>query len=169
MRRRGPSSDTCCPLRSLPSTHATLHLASMTEVLGEEEEAQRRVEGRRGVEKRGRKKRRKGGKVEGGRKRCERQKRGEAREARVIRRHKERGGEGRQKYESGESNCVAWLKEDRRVVLGNRCKAQGGDRKTLPPVPLLHFLLPRVLFSGRLILVRFSKAMRVIHLVQMLV
>lgn len=57
MRHRGPSSDTCCPLRGLPSTHATLHLVSMTGVLREQEEAQRTAGGRRGLEKNKRRKR----------------------------------------------------------------------------------------------------------------
>lgn len=51
MRHRGPPSDTCCPLRGLPSTHATLHLASMTGVLEEEEEARRRAAGCKGIGK----------------------------------------------------------------------------------------------------------------------
>lgn len=66
-RHRGPPSDTCCPLRGLPSTHATLHLASMTGVLGEEEEARRRAAGCKGIGKEWKKdvgsKRREGGEM----------------------------------------------------------------------------------------------------------
>lgn len=51
MRHRGPPSDTCCPLKGLPSTHATLHLVGMTGVLEEGEGAQRREKGRRGLRK----------------------------------------------------------------------------------------------------------------------
>lgn len=84
--RRGTGvhrQDTCCPLRGLPSTHATLHLASMTGVLGEEEEeARRKVEGRRGLEEKEEEWRIKEGR---GRK-----------EARVTRQYKEKGGERRQ-------------------------------------------------------------------------
>lgn len=106
MRHRGPPSDTCCPLRGLPSTHATLHLASMTGVLGEEEEAQRRVEGWRGFGKNGR---RNG--VQKGRRKVGRWRKGERREKDKNERKSEiqegrkeagekiqRGGDGGQKY-----------------------------------------------------------------------
>lgn len=50
MKHRGPPSDTCCPLRGLPSTHTTLNLARMIGFL-EEEEALRREGGRKGLKK----------------------------------------------------------------------------------------------------------------------
>lgn len=52
-RHRSPPSDTCYPLRGLPSTHATLHLASMSGVLEEEAEAQKRSGGSRGLKNNG--------------------------------------------------------------------------------------------------------------------